>query len=75
VGGLTYTISPEKKMGARITDIVVGGKPLQPTKRYKVTGWASMGEVDGPPVWEVVANYLRGVKRVKLDIRPRVKVV
>lgn len=75
VGGLTYTISPEKAMGERITDIQVGAKPLEPTKKYKVTGWASMGEVDGPPIWEVVANYLRGVKRVKLDIRPRVKVV
>jgi sulfur-oxidizing protein SoxB len=75
VGGLTYTINPGRKLGERISDIVVGGKPIQPTKRYKVTGWASMMEVDGPPIWEVVANYLRGVKRVKLDIRPRVKVV
>jgi hypothetical protein len=32
-------------------------------------------EEEGPPVWDVVANYLRGVKRVKLDTRPRVKVV
>jgi sulfur-oxidizing protein SoxB len=75
VGGLTYTIKPEKKMRERITDIVVGGKPLQATKRYKVTGWASMMEVDGPPIWDVVANHLRGVKRVRLDARPRVKVV
>lgn len=75
VGGLTYTISPEKAMGQRITDMQVGAKPLEPAKKYKVTGWASMMEVDGPPVWDVVAEYLRGVKRVRLDTRPRVKVV
>lgn len=75
VGRLTYTINPEKKMGERITEIEVGGKPMEPKKRYKVTGWASMMEVDGPPVFNVVADYLRSAKRVKIDTRPRVKVM
>ena len=75
VGGLTYTIAPDKQMGSRITDVLVAGKPLQPTKKYKVTGWASIGEADGPPAFDVVADYLRMVKRVRLDPRPRVKVV
>ena len=75
VGGVTYTIDPEKDMGKRITEILVRGKPLQAAKKYKVTGWASMGEVDGPPVWDVVANYLRHAKRIKIDTPPRVKVV
>jgi sulfur-oxidizing protein SoxB len=61
-------------MGSRITDLRVGGKPMQAGKRYKATGWASMAEVDGPPVFDVVAGHLRREKRVKADPRPRVKV-
>lgn len=75
MGGLTYTIEPAKPMGRRIRDIVVGGRPLDPGRRYKATGWASLVDVDGPPVWDVVADHLRSVKRVKLDSRPRVRVV
>lgn len=75
VGGLTYTIAPAKKQGERITDIRVGGKPLEVQKQYKAAGWASLREVDGPPAFDVVADYLRRVKRVKVDPRSRVRVV
>ncbi len=74
VGGVNYTIDPAAKMGSRITDLRIGGKPIEADKRYKVAGWASMMEVDGPPVFDVVANHLRRVKRVKVDTRPRVRV-
>jgi sulfur-oxidizing protein SoxB len=75
VGGLTYTIAPDKQQGKRITDIRVGGRPLEAHKQYKAAGWASLREVDGPPAFDVVADYLRRVKRVKVDTRPRVRVV
>ena len=75
LGGLTYVIDPERPMGQRITDVRVGGRPLDPARRYKATGWASLGEADGPPVWDVVAEHLRRVKRVRIDPRARVKVV
>jgi sulfur-oxidizing protein SoxB len=75
MGGLTYTIAPAKTMGQRISNIRASGKPLDPTKKYKACGWASVREVDGPPVFDVVASYLRSNKRVKLDPRPRVTVV
>jgi sulfur-oxidizing protein SoxB len=74
MGGLSYTIDVAKPGGERISDLRVGGKPMDPDKRYKATGWASMMPVDGPPVFDVVANYLRGVKRVKLAPGSRVKV-
>jgi len=74
MGGLTYTIEPDKPMGRRIRDVVVGGRPLDPQRRYKATGWASLVEVDGPPVWDVVAQHLRGLGRVRIDARPRVRV-
>ncbi|MBI2155447.1 MAG: thiosulfohydrolase SoxB, partial [Candidatus Rokubacteria bacterium] len=75
LGGLTYTIEPAKTMGHRIRDVRVGGRPLDPARRYKATGWASIGEADGPPAFDVVADHLRAVKRVKLDPRPRVRVI
>ncbi|MGH7354358.1 MAG: thiosulfohydrolase SoxB [Candidatus Rokuibacteriota bacterium] len=75
VGGLTYAIDPRRPVGGRIQDVRVGGRPLEPARRYKATGWASLGEADGPPAWDVVADHLRALKRVKLDPRPRVRVI
>jgi S-sulfosulfanyl-L-cysteine sulfohydrolase len=75
VGGLTYTIDPNAPRGARIRDVRVAGKPLDVARRYKATGWASLGEAAGPPAWDVVADHLRRLRRVKLDPRPRVRVV
>jgi sulfur-oxidizing protein SoxB len=76
VGGLTYTIEPNKPMGRRISDIRVGGKVISPERRYRTAGWASVGpEAWGPPAYDVVADHLRGMKRVRLDPRPRVRVV
>jgi sulfur-oxidizing protein SoxB len=75
VGGLTYTIEPGRTMGRRIRDIAIGGRPLDPSRRYRAAGWASVGEADGPPVWDVVADHLRAVRRVRIDPRPRVRVV
>jgi sulfur-oxidizing protein SoxB len=75
MGGLTYTIEPAKPLGRRVRDVKIGGRPLEPARRYRATGWASMGEADGPPAWDVVADHLRSLARVKLDPRPRVRVV
>jgi sulfur-oxidizing protein SoxB len=75
LGGLTYTIDPDKPMGRRILDIRIGGRPLDPARRYKATGWASMGEADGPPAFDVVAAHLRSLKRVRIDPRSRVRVI
>ena len=75
LGGLTYAIDPAQPMGRRIQDIRVGGRPLDPARRYKATGWASLGEADGPPAWDVVAAHLRSLKRVRIDPRPRVRVI
>lgn len=76
VGGLTYTINPRERVGRRITDLRVNSRPLDATRRYKVASWAAVGpEASGPPAYDVVADHLRGLKRVKVDPRPRVKVV
>jgi sulfur-oxidizing protein SoxB len=66
VGGLTYACAPRAAMGARISDIRLGGVPLDPARRYKVAGWASVSEesrqAGGAPAWEVLATYLRAKK-------------
>ena len=75
VGGITYTIDPRQRLGRRISEVTVSGKPIEPARRYKTASWASVGvEAPGPPAFEVVAAHLRELKRVKLDPRPRVKV-
>ena len=66
VGGLTYTCNPGAKIGSRISNMMLNGKPIDAKKKYKVAGWAPVGEnVQGPPIWEVVATYLRSQKVVK----------
>lgn len=67
VGGLKYTIDPTAKMGQRISDMMLNGKPLDPNKEYRVAGWASVAEpLEGKPIWDVVAEYLRNKKTVRL---------
>ncbi|MDB5855778.1 MAG: soxB [Herminiimonas sp.] len=65
VGGMSYTIEPNAKMGSRIQDMRLNGKPLSADKTYKVAGWAPVAEgVKGEPVWDVVAEWLRTKKVV-----------
>jgi len=65
VGGLTYTCAPNEKIGSRIQDMRLGGKLLEPGRKYKVAGWAPVAEgASGEPIWDVVARYLRAKKTV-----------
>jgi sulfur-oxidizing protein SoxB len=65
VGGLQYAIDPTARMGSRISDMRLNGRPVEPGKTYKVAGWASVQEdVQGEPIWDVVAKYLRDQKRI-----------
>jgi sulfur-oxidizing protein SoxB len=65
VGGLEYAIAPGAKMGSRITDMRLKGRPIEADKRYKVAGWAPVAEEakNAPgvkPVWDVVETWLKG---------------
>jgi sulfur-oxidizing protein SoxB len=65
VGGLEYTCVPNAKIGHRIQDMRLAGKPLAADKTYKVAGWAPVAEgAKGEPVWDVVARYLRDKKTI-----------
>ncbi len=66
VGGINYTIDPNKDIGKRITNMTLKGKAVDPNKKYKVAGWAPVAEgVQGTPIWDVVAEYLRDQKVIK----------
>ena len=65
VAGLSYALAPGARMGSRISDLRVNGAPLEATKRYKVAGWAPVGEgITGEPIWDVLSRHLRAVKTV-----------
>jgi len=68
VGGLTYTCDPTARAGRRISDLRIGGRPLDADRRYRVAGWAPVSEgalaAGGEPIWDVVARYLRDRKTV-----------
>ena len=63
VGGLEYTMTPGEKMGARITEMRLNGRPIEAAKTYKVAGWAPVAEeaskAGNKPVWDVVETWLK----------------
>ena len=64
-GGLKYSIDPSASIGSRISNMEVDGKPVDPNTEYPVAGWASVAQpLEGRPVWDVVAEYLRNKKTI-----------
>ena len=69
LGGLNYVCDPNAAMGHRIRDLTLtNGTQLEAEKHYKVAGWATVGtRSEGPPIFDVVADYLRHTKTVRVD--------
>ncbi len=70
-GGIAYDLHPFKPMGQRIQNLRLSrtGEPIDPAKKYVVAGWASVNEgTQGPPIWEIVKDYIREKKVI--DIKP-----
>lgn len=68
VGGLDYVMDPSATIGNRVSDMTLDdGKSVEADKIYKVAGWATVGsQSPGAPIWDVVAEYLRHQKTVKI---------
>ncbi|MFN3545246.1 MAG: thiosulfohydrolase SoxB [Thiobacillus sp.] len=76
VGGIQYTINPNAKIGNRISHMTLKGKPMDPNKKYKVAGWASVQpNVTGTPIWDVVEQYLTSKKVIKNVVLNEPKIV
>ena len=64
-GGLQYAIAPLAQAGSRIKELTLNGKPIDANKTYKVAGWASVQQVEGEAIWDVVARWLKARGRVQ----------
>jgi sulfur-oxidizing protein SoxB len=65
VGGLTWACTPAAKAGSRISDMRLNGVPIEPSKTYKVAGWAPVAEgAKGEPIWDVVETWLKSKKTI-----------
>jgi sulfur-oxidizing protein SoxB len=69
VGGLDYVCDPNAGFGKRINSMTLDdGTSIDAGKNYVVAGWATVGsQSPGRPIWEVVADYLRMKKTVKIE--------
>lgn len=69
VGGFDYVCDPSAKIGGRISEMTLdNGEKIDPAKRYKVSGWATVGSrSEGADIWDVVATYLRDRKEASID--------
>ncbi|MCA3245720.1 MAG: thiosulfohydrolase SoxB [Azospirillum sp.] len=68
VGGLAYACDPTARMGARIQDMRLAGRPIEAGKRYKVAGWAPVAaearDAGGEPIWDLVSRHLRAKRTI-----------
>lgn len=78
VGGLGYTIDINEKIGSRISNMTLlnTGEPIEASRSYKIAGWASINEnVQGPPIWDVVAKYIKRKGVIDLAPNQSIKVI
>jgi len=77
VGGLGYSIDIRKPIGQRISDmtLLADGKPIDPSRSYVVSGWASVNEgAEGPAVYDLVGRYIERRKTVKVEENRNIKI-
>jgi len=77
VGGMGYAIDVSKPIGSRISDMTLlsTGKPIDAARNYVVSGWASVNELtQGPPIYDVVTDYLTKQKVVAVPENTNIKV-
>ena len=68
VGGMQYACNPTNRMGQRIDDMRLNGKPIEADRKYKVAGWAPVAEeaktTGGKPIWDVVEPWLKSKGKI-----------
>ncbi|MEA3433678.1 MAG: thiosulfohydrolase SoxB [Campylobacterota bacterium] len=80
--GASYSIKIDAKSGERISDFMIGGKPIDVKKTYRVSSWGgnlqSAGEnldKETPAIYEVVSDYIRVKKVIDIPLKSNVKVL
>ena len=77
IGGMGYAIDISKPIGSRISSLthLKSGQPIEASKSYSVSGWASINEnTQGPPIWDVVKAHVAKLGTVTIDQNKAVKV-
>jgi sulfur-oxidizing protein SoxB len=77
-GGLAYTLTIDKPVGQRISDMTLlrTGEKIDAGKKYTVSGWASVNEgTEGPAIYDVVSAHIERIRTVRLQPSRHVKVV
>jgi sulfur-oxidizing protein SoxB len=69
LSGMLYDCSVGAEFPERISNLrFADGKAIDQDRQYRVAGWATTRSISpGPPIWDVVADYLRDIKTVELD--------
>ena len=72
VGGMRYAIEPNAAQGRRISRMeLLDGRKVEADGKYKVAGWAPVGEdakaAGTEPVWDTVARFMKA----RTIIKPR----
>ncbi len=76
-GGLGYAIDVSKPIGQRISNMTLlkTGAAIDAAKDYVVAGWASINQgTEGPPIWDVVSNYVSAKKTIAASAADNVKI-
>jgi len=80
--GASYSITIDAKSGKRISDFMIGGKPIDLKKTYRVSSWGGNLQSAGknldketPAVYDVVADYIRKKKVIDIPLKSNVKVL
>ena len=80
--GASYSIKIAAESGKRISDFMIGGKPLDPEKTYRVSSWGgnlqNAGEnlaKETPPVYDIVSDYIRKKKIIDISMTSNVKIL
>jgi len=80
--GASYSITISAPSGKRISDLMIGGKPIDLNKTYRASSWGGnlqkIGEnqdKETPAIYEVVSDYIRKKKVVDINLESNVKVL
>jgi sulfur-oxidizing protein SoxB len=78
VGGMGFTIDVSQPAGRRISGMtkLATGQPIEASRSYVVSGWASVQEgTEGPPIWDVVSRHITARGRVRATPHDAVRLV
>ncbi len=83
LGGVTYSIAVANKAGERISNLKIGGKPIDLEKTYVVSSWGGNLQKAGAnlqtdkirPVYDVVRDYIKKEKVVDVSNKGNVTLV